>query len=157
MTERTAGSSRKTAPERSATDTNGPGTVGAGTDSGAAGTAARRAPAKKAAPQRVPRQVTSADRSGQPWLASPSGMDPGGVRQRWNGTQGGFVDDPLQSVREADALATEVADAVVSAIEERRSALRSAWNDGEGTDTESLRRTLRDYRSFVKGLIGDTT
>ncbi|MCP3014926.1 hypothetical protein NGM33_16470 [Nocardiopsis dassonvillei] len=79
------------------------------------------------------------------------------VRERWNATQGKFVDDPHGAVREADALAAEVADAVVAEIEERRSALRSAWNEGEGTDTESLRVALRDYRSFVEHLVNTNT
>ncbi|WP_223830362.1 hypothetical protein [Nocardiopsis quinghaiensis] len=161
MTERVAGPSRRKAPERSGTETaEVAGTAeaaGTGTDTGAARTSGGRAPAKRAAPKRASRQRSTADRSGQPWLPRPRGMDPDEVRQRWSRTQGGFVDDPRQSVHEADALAAEVADAVVSAIEKRRSALRSAWSDGEGADTESLRLTLRDYRSFVQGLIGDTT
>ncbi|NYH54876.1 hypothetical protein HNR06_004465 [Nocardiopsis arvandica] len=166
MTERTAGPGRRTAPERSGTGavekTEAAKAVEAakasenGTDAGAARTSGGGAPARKAAPRRASRPRSTADRSGRPWLLRPRGLDPDGVRQRWIGTQGAFVDDPQESVREADALAAEVAEAVVAAIEERRSVLRAAWSDGEGTDTESLRLTLRDYRSFVKGLLGDT-
>ncbi|GAA1446745.1 hypothetical protein [Nocardiopsis tropica] len=83
----------------------------------------------------------------------PRGMDPGDVRERWQETQGGFVDDPRGTVREADALAAEVADAVIAGIETRRAALRSAWSEGDGSDTESLRLALRDYRSFVEHLV----
>ncbi|MFJ9556146.1 hypothetical protein ACIRPH_20185 [Nocardiopsis sp. NPDC101807] len=83
----------------------------------------------------------------------PRGMDPGDVRERWQETQGGFVDDPRGTVREADALAAEVAEAVISGIEARRAALRSAWSEGDGSDTESLRLALRDYRSFVEHLV----
>lgn len=67
----------------------------------------------------------------------------------------GFVDDPRSSVVEADALAAEVAEAVVAALEERRTALRAAWDEAEGVDTEALRLALRDYRSFVRHLAGD--
>jgi len=81
-------------------------------------------------------------------------MEPGEVRERWRETQGGFVDDPRAAVQEAEALATEVADALVAEIEARRSALRSAWSDGDGSDTEVLRVALRDYRSFVEELVG---
>ncbi|WP_017573935.1 hypothetical protein [Nocardiopsis halotolerans] len=160
MTERTAGAGRRTAPERSGTETTEAaeraGAAGTGTGTDAARAGAGGAPAKKAAPRRAPRQRATADRSGRPWSPRPHGMDLDRVRQQWSRTQGAFVDDPQESVREADALAAEVADAVLSAIEERRSALRAAWSDGEGTDTESLRLALRDYRSFVRGLIGDT-
>ncbi|MES0832496.1 hypothetical protein [Nocardiopsis tropica] len=83
----------------------------------------------------------------------PRGMDPGDVRKRWQETQGGFVDDPRGTVREADVLAAEVADAVIAGIETRRAALRSAWSEGDGSDTESLRLALRDYRSFVEHLV----
>jgi hypothetical protein len=75
------------------------------------------------------------------------------VHDRWNEAQGEFVDDPPGSVREADALATEVADAVIAEIESRRTALRTAW-DNAGADTEALRLALRDYRAFVKRLAG---
>ena len=88
------------------------------------------------------------------WTLRPRGMEPGEVRERWRETQGGFVDDPRAAVQEAEALATEVADALVAEIEARRSALRSAWSDGDGSDTEVLRVALRDYRSFVEELVG---
>ncbi|WP_435112519.1 hypothetical protein [Nocardiopsis synnemataformans] len=97
---------------------------------------------------------TGADRSDAAGMPRSRGAKLERVRERWNATQGRFVDDPHGAVREADALAAEVADAVVAEIEERRSALRSAWNEGEGTDTESLRVALRDYRSFVEHLVG---
>lgn len=95
------------------------------------------------------------------WSPHPRGLDPGEVRSRWNETQGRFIDDPQQAVREADALASEVAKAVVAEIESRRSALRSAWSDGDSGsgsasgDTETLRVSLRDYRTFVQRLIGE--
>ena len=88
------------------------------------------------------------------WRLGPRGLKPGEVRDRWKEAQGGFVDDPRGAVRDADALAEEVADAVVAELGARRSALRSAWSDGDGSDTESLRLALRDYRSFVDHLVG---
>ncbi|WP_433698932.1 hypothetical protein [Nocardiopsis sp. CA-288880] len=107
-----------------------------------------RAPAPAGSAPSGPRGAEDpAGRSG------PRGMDPGDVRERWQETQGGFVDDPRGTVREADALAAEVADAVIAGIEARRAALRSAWSEGDGSDTESLRLALRDYRSFVERLV----
>ncbi|MEU1899486.1 hypothetical protein ABZ512_14000 [Nocardiopsis dassonvillei] len=110
------------------------------------------------APGRMPEQPDAgADRPGSADGPRARGAKLERVRERWNATQGKFVDDPHGAVREADALAAEVADAVVAEIEERRSALRSAWNEGEGTDTESLRVALRDYRSFVEHLVNTNT
>ncbi|WP_223830463.1 hypothetical protein [Nocardiopsis quinghaiensis] len=90
------------------------------------------------------------------WRIEPRGMDPEAVRNRWSEAQNKFVDDPHEAVRELDSLATEVADAVVAEIESRRSALRAAWNEDKGADTEALRLALRDYRSFVEHLVGGT-
>lgn len=121
---------------------------------GTAGSGHARPGGRGTAPGQVPEQPgTGADRSDPADGPRSQGAKLERVRERWNATQGRFVDDPHGAVREADALAAEVADAVVAEIEERRSALRSAWNEGEGTDTESLRVALRDYRSFVEHLV----
>ena len=88
------------------------------------------------------------------WTLRPRGIELDDVRRRWHATQGVFVDDPGRAVREADELAAEVCDAVVAEMDARRSALRSAWEGGDGRDTESLRLAMRDYRSFVEHIIG---
>jgi hypothetical protein len=85
------------------------------------------------------------------WRPRPRGVDPGSARDRMSGAVTTFVDDPRGAVAEADALASEVADALVAEIESRREALRAAWD--EGADTETLRLALRSYRSFVQSLI----
>lgn len=105
---------------------------------------------------RVPKQVRprrTPDPS-ETWRLRPRGLAAREVRDRWNQAQGEFVDDPPHSVREADALASEVAEALIAEIEARRAALRSVWNDTDA-DTEALRLALRDYRSFVRQLAGD--
>ena len=105
---------------------------------------------------RVPRQG-SPRRTPDPsrdWRPQPRGLVPAEVRERWDAAQGEFVDDPPGSVRAADALASEVADAVIAEIEARRAALRTALEDAD-EDTEALRVTLRDHRAFVRGLVGD--
>lgn len=86
------------------------------------------------------------------WRPRPRGVDPGATRERMGGAVTAFVDDPRGAVHEADALAAEVADALVAEIESRRAALRAAWD--EGADTETLRVALRAYRSFVQSLVG---
>lgn len=101
------------------------------------------APARSAGTERV-----SAEDG---WLPRPRGVDTASARERMSGAVTGFVDDPGEAVREADALASEVADALVAEIGARRAALRAAWD--EGADTETLRLALRSYRAFVEILI----
>ncbi|MDT0326877.1 hypothetical protein [Nocardiopsis lambiniae] len=87
------------------------------------------------------------------WRPRPRGVDTELARRRLDGAITGFVDDPGSAVHEADALASEVADALVAEIESRRAALRAAWD--EGADTETLRLALLSYRAFVRNLVGD--
>lgn len=140
--------------------------TGAGTGTGPAtnttGRTERPQPSKKRSQSRKPegqgtpgRPATGQRPAAVTWDLGPRGMRPDEVRDRWSEAQGGFIDDPQQAVRDADALATEVAEAVVAEIESRRSELRSSWSDGADADTEALRISLRDYRTFVKRLIGD--
>ena len=67
---------------------------------------------------------------------------------RWTAIQASFVEDPRQSVRAADSLIQEIAAALASALQDRRSDLAAQWREDEG-DTEQLRQTLRQYRAFV--------
>lgn len=101
------------------------------------------------------RPASGGDATDGSWSPHPRGLKPDEVRSRWNEAQGGFIDDPQQAVREADALASEVAEAVVAEIASRHSALRSAWSDSGSGDTETLRISLRDYRAFVQRLVGE--
>ncbi|HEX2316131.1 MAG TPA: hypothetical protein VHJ17_20485 [Thermomonospora sp.] len=81
-------------------------------------------------------------------------MDPGavpGLRERWREVQAGFVDDPREAVRRADALAEEVLTALKEQLHQRKRELDAAHGD-EG-DTERLRRALRDYRDFFDRLL----
>lgn len=91
-----------------------------------------------------------------PWVLRPRGLESERVLDRWNQVQSGFVDDPHTSIREADALAREVTEAVITALEEQRTALRATWDGAGDGDTEALRLALRDYRSFVRHLNGNT-
>lgn len=116
----------------------------------------RRSARKETVPQEPSENAQDRPWEGEPWRAVPRGMDPARVKERWTGAQGGFVDDPAQAVRDADALAAEIAEAVVEGIEERRARLRAVWDTPSGEpDTESLRLVLREYRSYVERLTGD--
>ncbi|QXJ26188.1 hypothetical protein AGRA3207_007807 [Actinomadura graeca] len=77
-------------------------------------------------------------------------------RERWHAVQAGFVDDPAASVRAADELAAEAADAVGRALAARRRALSEPGAGGGGTDqsdTERLRLALRDYRALLDRIV----
>ncbi|MFW5417239.1 hypothetical protein J0910_11565 [Nocardiopsis sp. CNT-189] len=100
-------------------------------------------PAAERAPAPVP----------PPRAPAGPGIDAPGIRARWREVQGGFVDDPGLSVRDADDLAEEVTAAVIAGIQARRTALRGAWQTPADPDTETLRLTLREYRAFIDRLL----
>jgi hypothetical protein len=74
-------------------------------------------------------------------------------RARWNTTQIGFVDDPQQSVRQADELVAEVMRDLADNFAQERSRLESQMRDGGQPSTEDLRVALRRYRSFFERLL----
>ncbi|MFC7219438.1 hypothetical protein ACFQLX_14845 [Streptomyces polyrhachis] len=66
----------------------------------------------------------------------------------------GFVDDPRSAVEEAGALLDDLADRIHAALAERRSALRTSWQDADGDSaTEDLRTALRSYRDLAERLL----
>jgi hypothetical protein len=89
---------------------------------------------------------------------------------QWQQIQFRFVDDPQGSVTEAAEVVSQVTTKLEAAIQERQraieerqqaiqeraSALRGRWGEGSNADTETLRETLRMYRSFMDQLIGPT-
>jgi hypothetical protein len=82
-------------------------------------------------------------------------------KTRWQQVQFRFVDDPAGSVTEAADVIAQVTAKLEAAIQERQRAiserqrvLRDRWNEGQNTDTESLRETLLMYRAFLDQLTG---
>jgi hypothetical protein len=67
---------------------------------------------------------------------------------RWAEIQSGFVEDPEESVRDADRLLDEIAAAQLSSFQARRTDLAVDWQQGS-PGTEQLRLALRRYRDFV--------
>jgi hypothetical protein len=124
---------------------------------GVAGSAHGAAPTAAPPPMPASERSDSGGDAGRSWSLRPRGLALEDVRERWHTTQGAFIDDPERAVREADALASEVCDAVVAEMDARRTALRAAWEGGDGKDTESLRLAMRDYRHFVEHIIGGGT
>jgi hypothetical protein len=91
------------------------------------------------------------DDQGTPTIAEPAART-AQLQERWLAIQSDFVDDPRRSVASAADLVTEAIDALVAEIKERDASLRGTWQSSNA-DTEVLRNTLRDYRSFLDRLV----
>lgn len=118
-------------------------------DAAAGGAPAGDAPAKDA---RIPGASTPTPSTPG---ASASGRllesaDAERFRRRLREVQAGFVDDPGEAVRDADALASDAAEALGRALASHRRRLAEALDGGEGgPDTERLRLALRGYRDLL--------
>jgi hypothetical protein len=73
-------------------------------------------------------------------------------RARWLSIQSKFVDDPRDSVQQADDLVEDVIKSITDSFARRRGAMEKAWSGGE-TSTEDLRQALKQYRSFFERLL----
>lgn len=74
-------------------------------------------------------------------------------RTQWLTIQSKFVDDPRESVKQADELVASVLKSMMMGFSDRRVALEKQWNSGENISTEDLRVALKRYRSFFDRLL----
>lgn len=74
-------------------------------------------------------------------------------RTRWLAIQSKFVDDPSESVKQADTLVADVIEGITSNFANRRGTLEQQWRGGGTTSTEDLRIALKQYRSFFNRLL----
>jgi hypothetical protein len=74
-------------------------------------------------------------------------------RDRWTELQAGFVDDPQQAVKGADALVAEAIQRLAQIFADERNKLESQWSSGGDVSTEDLRVALQRYRSFFDRLL----
>jgi hypothetical protein len=74
-------------------------------------------------------------------------------RSRWKQVQGGFVDEPRESVQKADDLVSDLVERLTSGFAETRSGLEEQWKQGEEASTEDLRVALTRYRAFFNRLL----
>lgn len=75
-------------------------------------------------------------------------------RSRWLGIQSKFVDDPRDSVKQADDLVADIIKSVTMSFADRRMDLEKQWNSGENNiSTEDMRLALKRYRSFFERLL----
>ena len=90
------------------------------------------------------------DTTNDPLLPTDAGED---FRDRWQEIQVGFVDEPQQAVREADALVAELMQTLAGTFADERARLEAEWERGAQVSTEDLRQALQHYRSFFKRLL----
>jgi hypothetical protein len=74
-------------------------------------------------------------------------------RSRWLAIHSKFVDDPRDSVKQADELVADIIKNVTMNFADRRIGLEKQWNSGENISTEDMRVTLKRYRSFFERLL----
>lgn len=75
------------------------------------------------------------------------------LRLRWESIQSTFVDEPRESVEQADALVTDVIKRLTSTFQETRDSLETQVGEAENPSTEELRVGLQRYRSFFERLL----
>jgi hypothetical protein len=74
-------------------------------------------------------------------------------RSQWSKVQTGFVDEPRQTVAEADKLVAAVMQRLAEGFANERSGLEKQWDRGDNVSTEDLRIALQRYRSFFDRLL----
>ncbi|HTE86774.1 MAG TPA: hypothetical protein VK821_18825 [Dehalococcoidia bacterium] len=76
-----------------------------------------------------------------------------GFRARWDTIQASFVDEPRQSVEQADSLVAEAIKHLAEVFAKERSTLEEQWSRGDTVSTDALRLGLQRYRSFFQRLL----
>ena len=75
------------------------------------------------------------------------------LREQWHRLQSQFVDDPRETVSEADSLVAELLQELARGFSDARGKLESQWSEGDDVSTEDLRISLKRYRSFFERLL----
>jgi hypothetical protein len=74
-------------------------------------------------------------------------------RSRWSNVQAGFVDQPRQSVEQAEELVSTVLHRLAESFTSERESLERHWTSGDNVSTEDLRIALQRYRAFFGKLL----
>jgi hypothetical protein len=77
----------------------------------------------------------------------------GDMRSRWNNIQAEFVDEPRQSVQQADQLVATAMQRLAEGFARERASLEQQWDSGDSVSTEDLRVALQRYRAFFGRLL----
>jgi hypothetical protein len=107
--------------------------------------------------------ASSSDESGRPEPGSTESAGDGGsllpdeqserFTARWHQIQAAFVDEPRESVTQADALVADLMQRLAASFSNERERLGSQWDRGDDVSTEELRVALTRYRSFFERLL----
>jgi len=90
------------------------------------------------------------DGQGAPLFSSEEAKE---FRARWDSIQGSFVDEPRQSVAQADSLVAGAMKRLAEMFADERAKLDGQWDRGDSVSTEDLRLALCCYRSFFGRLL----
>jgi hypothetical protein len=74
-------------------------------------------------------------------------------RARWIDVQTRFVDEPRESVQQADALVAELMQQLASTFADERARLEKQWDNDTDVATDNLRTAFQRYRSFFERLL----
>src|SRR4051794_32074554 len=99
------------------------------------------------------RPDTTADMAGDDTPELLSGADNDEFQRRWESIQTGFVDEPRQTVEQADELVAQVMKRLAEGFAGEREQLEQQWGRGEDVSTEDLRIALQRYRGFFQRLL----
>jgi hypothetical protein len=75
------------------------------------------------------------------------------LSERWHSLQARFVDDPRETVAQADSLVAELLKELARGFSDARQQLEEQWSKGDDVSTEDLRVALQRYRSFFRRLL----
>jgi hypothetical protein len=75
------------------------------------------------------------------------------LRERWEAIQSAFVDEPRESVEQADALVTDIIERLTRTFRETKESLETQLGEAEDVSTGQLRIGLQRYRSFFERLL----
>lgn len=76
-----------------------------------------------------------------------------GYREHWEACQREFVDEPQQSVQDADQLVADLIRDLAEEFSTARTQLEEQWSRGEEVSTDDLRYGFQRYRSFFNRLL----
>jgi hypothetical protein len=97
-----------------------------------------------------PAEDASGDHRATPLFAGNESEE---FRRRWTDIQAAFVDEPRQSVENADSLVAAAIKRLAEIFARERSSLEQQWAQGGDVSTEDLRVALQRYRSFFDRLL----
>ncbi len=110
---------------------------------------AEGARAERPMPDEAPSTHTSEEQQ-TPLLPDDQSTD---FTARWQEIQVRFVDEPRDSVAQADALVAELMQRLAARFADERERLEGQWDRGDDVSTEDLRVALTRYRAFFDRLL----